>query len=107
MALVALGMTLRMPAGARPRGHWVQVACAAGLKTLAHPLLAFVAAWFVFGVRGTGLFAVVLLAALPAAQVVFVYADRYRSKVDIARDAVVVSSLASIPVLGAIALVFG
>lgn len=106
VALVALGMTLRMPSGSRPRGHWGQVAAVSALKTVAHPLLAYLVARFFFGVEGQALFAVALLAALPAAQLVFVYADRYRTKVDISRDVVVVSSLASIPVLSVIALAF-
>jgi len=41
----------------------------------------------------------VLLAALPTAQNVFTYADRYGADVAVARDAVLVTTLASLPVL--------
>jgi malonate transporter and related proteins len=41
----------------------------------------------------------VLLAALPTAQNVFTYADRYEADVTVARDAVLVTTLASLPVL--------
>lgn len=107
VALVALGMTLYLPGGSRPQRHWGQVAVVSTLKTLAHPLLAYAIARFGFGLDAATLFAVTLLAALPAAQAVFVYADRFRTTVAIARDVVIVSSVVSAPVLSAIALGFG
>ncbi|ADD42166.1 AEC family transporter [Stackebrandtia nassauensis] len=106
VALVALGMTLYMPGGSRPKRHWGQVSIISGLKTVAHPLLAYAVARFGFGLDGEALFAVTLFAALPAAQLIFVYADRYRTKVAVARDVVIVSSVASIVVLTGIALGF-
>jgi malonate transporter len=105
-ALFALGMSLRLPAEALPAGHRRQVLLWSAMKIVLHPLLAFLAGRYLLHIDGTGLFAVVLIAALPTAQMVFVYADRYQSKVDVARDVVMLSSLASMATLTGIALVF-
>jgi predicted permease len=63
------------------------------------PLIAFAIARFGFGMGGHELFAVVTLAALPAAQNVFNYASRYETAVGVARDAVLLSSLVAIPAM--------
>jgi predicted permease len=49
----------------------------------------------------------VVLAALPTAQNVFNYADRYGTDVVLARDAVLVTTLASLPVLLVLSVVLG
>ena len=53
----------------------------------------------VFGLDGTALFGVVLLAALPTAQNVFNYAQRYDSGVTLARDTVLITTIGSVPIL--------
>ena len=53
----------------------------------------------VFGLRGTALFGVVLLAALPTAQNVFNYAQRYERGVILARDTVLITTIGAVPVL--------
>ena len=50
-----------------------------------------------------GTFAVVVLAALPAAQNVFTYAQRYRVAEPIARDSVLFSTVLAVPVVLVIA----
>lgn len=107
VALVALGLTLHLPGARRSRRHWREVGVVSALKTVGHPLLAFAVARFGFGLDGSALLAVTLLAALPAAQVVFVYADRFGVKTALARDVVIVSSVVSVGVLSAIALLLG
>ncbi|HOB57351.1 MAG TPA: AEC family transporter, partial [Rhodoglobus sp.] len=56
-----------------------------------------------FGLSGHRLFAVVVLAALPAAQNVFNYAQRYDRGVILARDVVLITTALSLPVLLVIA----
>lgn len=70
------------------------------LKILAQPVLAYLMGRFVFGLDGHALFAVVVVAALPTAQNVFVYASAYGRGTVLARDAALVTTLASIPAIG-------
>jgi predicted permease len=68
------------------------------------PLAAFALGRFVFGMEGHELFAIVVLAALPSAQNVFNYAQRYDRGVIIARDTVLITTVLCIPVLVVVAL---
>lgn len=68
------------------------------LKNIGHPLLAL-AFGLVLGLTGTQLLAVVVCAALPAAQNVFGYAVRFGHGVTLARDAVLLTTLGSLPVI--------
>jgi predicted permease len=58
----------------------------------------------VFGLEGHDLFGVVVLAALPTAQNVFNYAQRYERGVIIARDTVLLTTVLCVPVLFVVAL---
>jgi malonate transporter len=103
--LVAFGISLRRgprPATGRTAGHvWTIV----GLKTLLMPAVAL-GVGLALGLYGKALFAVVVTAALPTAQNIFTYAVRYRREVDLARDAIFVSTFLSVPVILAIAALF-
>lgn len=77
------------------------------LKNLIHPLIAGLLAHFVFGLEGHGLFTLVVLGALPTAQNVLTYALRFRTSETLARDAGVVSTLVSFPVLVVVSLLLG
>ncbi|GAA4909620.1 hypothetical protein LX16_2845 [Stackebrandtia albiflava] len=101
-ALFALGMSLRGTGDGEPPGHRREVLLLVALKCVGHPLAAGAAA-VLLGVTGDDRFAVVLLAALPTAQVVFVYADRYRERVATVRDTIMVSSVLAMVTLGGIA----
>ncbi|TXS49173.1 AEC family transporter [Streptomyces sp. t39] len=114
-ALFALGLSLngrtdkaRAPdsgepaqpaAGARRAERYVLVL----MKTVVHPLLAYVLARWVFRLDGHELFAVVLCAGLPTAQNAFVYAAEYRLDTGLVRDAVLLSTVLSTASLSAIA----
>jgi len=50
--------------------------------------------------------AVTVLAALPTAQNIFLYAQRFEAGVIVARDAIFLSTIACVPVLLLIALLF-
>jgi Predicted permeases len=103
--LVAFGISLRRgprpAAGASAPHVWSIV----GLKILAMPAIAL-GIGSALGLRGQPLFAVVVTAALPTAQNIFTYAVKYRREVNLARDAIFVSTFASVPVIIAIAGLF-
>lgn len=72
------------------------------LKTLLQPVAAYAVGRWVLGLDGMALLAPTLLAALPTAQNVYVYAVHYRSSRTLARSAVLLSTLLSIPIMTAI-----
>lgn len=101
-ALIAYGMSLHgAPAPGKQVGR-AQLGAVLGMKMLVLPVTAYLLARFVFGMRGEPLLAATLCAALPTAQNVFVYAVRYRTAVPLARDAVLATTVAAVPVLIAI-----
>ncbi|QTE00504.1 AEC family transporter [Streptomyces cyanogenus] len=106
-ALLAFGMSLHgNPAPGRGRdSHLVLLAVA--LKSLGQPLVAWVLAGAVFGLRGAPLLDVVVTAALPGAQNLFTYASRYRVAESLARESVLLSTVVSVPVLVGVAAVLG
>ncbi|MDX2971051.1 AEC family transporter [Kribbella solani] len=79
------------------------VVLAVTLKTLAQPLIAYAAARWLLDLHGPALLAPTLLAALPTAQNVYVYAVQYRASQTLARSAVLLSTLLSIPTMTLIA----
>jgi malonate transporter and related proteins len=79
------------------------IAIASTIKLLIMPVFAWLLGQFIFGLSGVELFAPVILAALPSAQNVFNYAQRYGRGVTIARDVVFVTTVLSVPVLLVIA----
>ncbi|MPV36871.1 AEC family transporter [Georgenia subflava] len=105
--LVAFGISLRgapVPGRGEVRAPmWSAVA----LKTLAGPAIAYVLGAHVFGLSGPALAGPVIVAALPTAQNIFVYAMRYGRAVPLARDAILVSTLVCIPVIVALSAVLG
>jgi predicted permease len=106
-ALLAYGMSLRGAprpgTGYQAHEVWLCVA----LKTLAQPAAAFVIGRFALNLRGTALLAVSLMAGLPTAQNVFVYATSFAKGGALARDCVLLTTVISIPVLAVIATLVG
>jgi predicted permease len=105
--LLAFGISLcgsTMPLRGADR-HPVLLAVA--LKTVGQPVLAWALAAGVFGLRGDRLLDVVVTSALPAAQNLYTYASQYGVAERLARDAVLVSTVAAVPVLVAVAAVLG
>ncbi|MDF3303568.1 hypothetical protein CJ179_09155 [Rhodococcus sp. ACS1] len=104
-ALLAFGISLYgvrvLEKGTSPRRD---VALASVLKIVVQPVLAYVMARYLLGLGGHELFAIVVVATLPTAQNVFVYASRYGVGTVMARDTAFVTTLAAIP---GIALVSG
>jgi predicted permease len=77
------------------------------LKSVGQPLIAWLLARGVFGLHGAPLLDVVVTSALPAAQNLFTYASRYRVAESLARESILLSTVASVPVLVAVAAVLG
>ncbi|MET7640903.1 AEC family transporter [Streptomyces sp. NPDC005438] len=101
--LLAFGISLRL--GPLPgRGESVtQVGLTVLLKMVVQPLVAFLLARYALGLSPHGVLAATVIAALPTAQNVFVTANRYGTAVVLARDAIFVSTILSVPVLIGIA----
>ncbi|WP_296605787.1 AEC family transporter [Nocardioides sp.] len=100
--LLAYGVSLRL--GPLPgRGvPAVDLATTVALKMVVQPLAAYAVGRFALGLEGDALLAVTVLSALPTAQNVFIIASRYDRAVLLARDAILVSTIASVPVIVAI-----
>lgn len=107
-ALVAFGLsmaeiTVLDPTTSPRRSVWL----ASLVKTVAHPLIAYLVARGLFDASGAALLAVVVVAALPTAQNVFTYSQRFGANTVLARDTAVVSSVLAIPSLAVITLLLG
>ena len=103
MVLLAFGMSLHGERVLRPGSGRKQVALAAVLKVAVMPVVAWALGRFAFGLGPVELFAVVTVAALPTAQNVFNFAARYERGTVVARDTVLVTTIAAIPALLVIA----
>lgn len=101
--LLAFGISLHGQRPLAPGSDRRGVILATGIKLAAMPLIAWLVGHFVFRLDDHLLFGVVVLAALPAAQNVFTYAQRYDRGVVLARDIVLITTLGCLPVLLAIA----
>jgi predicted permease len=101
--LINFGMSLHGRRLLDTPGSRRDVVLAVVLKLVVMPVVAWAAARFLFGLEGHALFVAVVLAALPAAQNVFNYAQRYRRGETLARDAVLLSTLMSLPVIVVVA----
>jgi hypothetical protein len=106
--LMAFGISL---VGSKPlekkSGRRADVLIASAAKLLAHPLLAWVLAYWVFNLRGELLVASVIMAGLPTAQNIFVTAMRYEHGVTIAKDTVLITTICAIPLMMVLAIVLG
>ena len=100
--LLAYGISLRLgprPGAGEPASH---IASLVLLKLVAQPTAAFLIGRYAVGLIGRDLLAVTVIAALPTAQNVFVFAMRYDRGVILARDTIFVATLLSVPVILAI-----
>lgn len=106
LMLLAFGVSLRLDPlpgrGAHQAQAWVVVA----LKTVLHPLAAYLIG-LSLGLTGPALYAVVVLGALPTAQNVHVIATRYARSELLARDAVFWTTILSVGTLLVIAALLG
>ncbi|SFN68118.1 AEC family transporter [Mycetocola miduiensis] len=99
MMLISYGMSLHGTRILEPGGSRRDVVLATAVKLAFMPVAAWLIGKFGFGITGTELFAIVVLAGLPTAQNVFNYAQRYDRGVLLARDTVLLTTVGSVGVL--------
>ena len=99
VVLLAFGISLHGQRLLAPGSDRRGIVLASALKMLVMPLAAWLLARFVFGLEGHALFAAVTLAALPAGQNVYNYAQRYGRGEELARDIVLLTTAVSFPAL--------
>lgn len=97
--LLTFGMALAGQRVLAPGPYRRDVVYATVLKLVAMPLAAWVVARYAFGLDGHELLVAIVIAALPSANNVFNFAQRYERGVTLARDAVFVTTILAIPVL--------
>lgn len=107
LMLLALGMSLHGKRLLEPGSDRRDVLLATVLQLIAMPILAWVLGSTVFGLEGHQLYTVTVLAALPTAQNVFVFAQRYGTAETLARDTVFLTTAGSLPVLFTVAVLLG
>ena len=96
--LIAYGMSLRrgpLPGRGTPPG---EIALVTTLKLIVQPIGAYVAGR-ALGLAGPALIALAVTAALPSAQNIFVHATRFGRQQILARDAIFVTTLGSVPAI--------
>jgi predicted permease len=99
LMLMGFGMSLHGQRVLEPGAGRRDVVLATTLKLVAMPVAAWLLGAFVFRLDDPTLHAAVVLAGLPTAQNVLVYATRYDRSVPVARDAVLLTTIGSLPVL--------
>ncbi len=97
--LISYGISLHGQRILGPSGRRRDILLASALKLAAMPLVAWVVAAFVFHLSPHDVLIVTVLAALPTAQNVFNYAQRFDVGETIARDTVFLTTVGCVPVL--------
>lgn len=105
--LISYGISLHGQRVLAASGRRRDILLATGLKLLAMPLVAWAVAAFVFRLDPHGVLVVTVLAALPTAQNVFNYAQRFDIGETIARDTVFLTTIGCVPVLLGIIVLLG
>ncbi|GHJ34775.1 AEC family transporter [Streptomyces sp. TS71-3] len=105
--LMAFGISLHgsaMPVRGPERGP---VLLSVALKCVAQPVIAWALGTWVCGLGHAAVLDVTVISALPAAQNLFTYATRYEVGEELARESILVSTLASVPALVVVAALLG
>lgn len=104
--LIAYGIALRLGPG-MGAGLGGQLWATCLLKLTVQPLVAYAVAAWLLHASGTTLLAIVVTAALPTAQNIFVHATRYEVGMNLARDTILITTLGSVPVILLAVLLLG
>jgi malonate transporter len=105
--LIAYGISLHGQRVLGPSGRRRDIVLASSLKLVAMPVIAWALAAFVFGLAAHDVLVVTVLAALPTAQNVFNYSQRYDVGETISRDTVFLTTIGCVPVLILVTLMLG
>ncbi|WP_315913886.1 AEC family transporter [Arthrobacter sp. lap29] len=106
--LIAFGMSLgtTKPLNAADERR-TDILLGTGFKLILHPFAAFLLGHFALGLDGAALFAVVVAAALPTAQNIYVTAQRYQVGLAVAKDTALLTTVLAIPAMFVVALLLG
>ncbi|TIH38704.1 AEC family transporter [Subtercola vilae] len=107
LVLITFGMSLSGQRPLAPGTGRREIVTATVLKSIVMPVVAYLAGRYLVNLDGVHLFGVVVLAALPTAQNIFNFAHRYEVGIVVARDVVLLSTIASVPVLLVVAGLLG
>ncbi len=105
--LISYGISLNGQRVLGTSGRRRDILLASGLKLFAMPLIAWAIAAFAFRLSPAEILVVTVLAALPTAQNVFNYAQRYATGQTLARDTVFVTTIGCVPVLFLVVILLG
>jgi len=105
--LIGYGISLHGQRVLGTAGHRRDVLLASALKMLVMPAIAWLLAQFAFGLSAHAVLIVVVLAALPTAQNVFNYSQRYDVGEAISRDTVFLTTIGCVPILLGAMLLLG
>lgn len=98
--LIAFGISL---VGSKPLeasgGRRADTLVATALKLVFQPVVAWMCAQWIFGLGQTDTFIVVIMAALPTAQNIFVTASRYERGITQAKDTVLLTTIVAVPAM--------
>ena len=107
MVLLAFGMSLAGKAPLQKGDGRVETVVATTLKVAGMPAVVWVLGRFVFGLEGQHLLASVIMAALPTAQNVFLFASPYGRGMTMARDVILCTTVLCIAALVIVAWLLG
>ncbi|OFS67823.1 AEC family transporter [Trueperella sp. HMSC08H06] len=102
--MIAMGVSLASAQLRRGRDA-LPLAASVGFRVLLSPIVTFALA-MALGLEGKQLLATMVVAVFPPANTLFAIAHRYEVGVGLVRDAVVISALASMPMLVVVAAIF-
>jgi predicted permease len=105
--LLAFGIALVTQTGGKGKERRVDLWLAIVFKVLLMPALAYVLARWAFGLSPEQTAIATVLAALPAAQNLNTYASVFQRGEKLARDATLITTIASVPVIACIAYLLG
>lgn len=104
LLLLAFGISLHGTKILQDRADRWNIIVASLLKLIVMPVVAWATATYVFHLDAHAVYAVTVLAALPAAQNVFNYATEYGTSLWLARDVIFITTFGAIPALFVVTL---
>ena len=107
VVLIAFGLSLAGKAPLQKGDGRTETLVATALKIAVMPLIVWAPGRFVFGLEGQHLLARFIMAALPTAQNVFLFASPYGRGVTVAREVILCTTVLSAGALVAVAWLLG
>jgi predicted permease len=102
--LIAFGLSLAEQSIVTAHDRWPDTIVATAIKVAAMPAIAFLLGRYLFDLDSVSLLSVTVLAALPTAQNIFTFAQRYEVGETVARDTGLLTTILSVPALVVITL---